>query len=175
MASQLPPHPLITKTTTHAGEPSYHTTATATGHSDEHVAYDIGFASIILLFIIILIYTCFMCNRWKHSRSPPPPTTDSDSDSDFHSIILSSSLQDDILSNFPTFVYSETAVKPRKLDTDDNLIHDSGCPICLADYESVDVLRVLPECGHLFHIRCIDTWLEVNLICPVCRKSPLPA
>jgi len=47
------------------------------------------------------------------------------------------------------------------------------CVICLAEYEEGDVLRVLPHCGHDFHMACIDLWLEQNSTCPVCRVSLL--
>ena len=29
------------------------------------------------------------------------------------------------------------------------------------------------DCGHLFHVPCIEQWLENNRICPFCRVSPL--
>lgn len=35
------------------------------------------------------------------------------------------------------------------------------------------MLRVLPYCGHNFHMACIDLWLEQNSTCPVCRISLL--
>jgi hypothetical protein len=35
------------------------------------------------------------------------------------------------------------------------------------------VLRILPYCGHDFHMACIDLWLEQNSTCPVCRISLL--
>ena len=33
----------------------------------------------------------------------------------------------------------------------------------------MEVLRKLPLCGHVFHIRCVDSWLEKQVTCPVCR------
>ncbi|GFS05597.1 RING finger protein 44 [Elysia marginata] len=35
------------------------------------------------------------------------------------------------------------------------------CHICLSDYESGDLKRLLP-CGHDFHKDCVDTWLKVS-------------
>ncbi|KAM0996002.1 hypothetical protein ACFX13_006115 [Malus domestica] len=36
------------------------------------------------------------------------------------------------------------------------------------------VLRLLPDCRHLFHLKCVDLWLRLNPTCPVCRTSPIP-
>lgn len=48
------------------------------------------------------------------------------------------------------------------------------CAICLFKFEPHDQLRLLPLCCHAFHAHCIDTWLESNLTCPLCR-SPISA
>ncbi|KAI4339297.1 hypothetical protein MLD38_024257 [Melastoma candidum] len=49
------------------------------------------------------------------------------------------------------------------------------CPICLERPEEDDLLKGLPDCGHLFHEKCVDPWLELHPTCPVCRRlSPLP-
>lgn len=44
------------------------------------------------------------------------------------------------------------------------------CHICLSDYESGDLKRVLP-CSHNFHKECVDTWLKMNATCPLCRSE----
>ncbi|GFQ04158.1 RING-H2 finger protein atl8, partial [Phtheirospermum japonicum] len=33
----------------------------------------------------------------------------------------------------------------------------SGYAICLAEFTAGDEIRVLPQCGHSFHVGCIDT------------------
>eukprot|EP00245_Coleochaete_scutata_P002608 TRINITY_DN1351_c0_g1_i1.p1 TRINITY_DN1351_c0_g1~~TRINITY_DN1351_c0_g1_i1.p1 ORF type:complete len:266 (+),score=40.29 TRINITY_DN1351_c0_g1_i1:526-1323(+) len=48
------------------------------------------------------------------------------------------------------------------------------CVICLADFESKDTLRQLPECCHAFHVDCIDQWFDKHTTCPICRMSLLP-
>ncbi|KAK1327091.1 RING-H2 finger protein ATL44 [Acorus calamus] len=37
-----------------------------------------------------------------------------------------------------------------------------GCAICLADFEegNEEKVRVLPRCGHGFHVGCVDRWLH---------------
>ena len=49
---------------------------------------------------------------------------------------------------------------------------DEKCTICLDKYKNKDIKRIL-KCNHGFHQGCIDTWLENNTNCPVCRTSVL--
>uniref|UniRef100_A0A5B7C3U5 RING-type E3 ubiquitin transferase n=1 Tax=Davidia involucrata TaxID=16924 RepID=A0A5B7C3U5_DAVIN len=44
------------------------------------------------------------------------------------------------------------------------------CAICLAEYADGEEIRVLPQCGHGFHVLCIDTWLCSHSSCPSCRQ-----
>ncbi|KAK8971043.1 RING-H2 finger protein ATL44 [Platanthera guangdongensis] len=43
------------------------------------------------------------------------------------------------------------------------------CPICLTELTEGDKMRVLPACGHRFHVGCVDTWLVSHRSCPTCR------
>ncbi|KAH6817129.1 hypothetical protein C2S51_000732 [Perilla frutescens var. frutescens] len=45
------------------------------------------------------------------------------------------------------------------------------CAVCLAKFEDVEILRLLPKCKHAFHIDCIDQWLEKHSTCPLCRRK----
>ncbi|KAF7105240.1 hypothetical protein CFC21_106072 [Triticum aestivum] len=45
----------------------------------------------------------------------------------------------------------------------------SECAICLADFTEGEGLRVLPRCGHHFHVGCVDAWLRTCATCPSCR------
>ncbi|XP_004501279.1 E3 ubiquitin-protein ligase At1g63170-like isoform X2 [Cicer arietinum] len=47
---------------------------------------------------------------------------------------------------------------------------DAVCCICIANYENNDDLRELP-CSHLFHKECVDTWLKINALCPLCKSE----
>lgn len=44
------------------------------------------------------------------------------------------------------------------------------CAICLSEYVDGEEIRVLPQCGHRFHVSCVDTWLGSHSSCPSCRQ-----
>ncbi|KAK9078697.1 hypothetical protein SSX86_002754 [Deinandra increscens subsp. villosa] len=148
--------------TTATGD-SYTTTDDPTGNPvGGGVTYVLGLTFAIILLLLTLSYASYKCNRRIRSSSPP-------NGGDDHRRMTSSStggVDDHVINTFPAFVYSEVMVT--------NKGTGSGCSICLADYKPADVIRLLPECGHLFHSSCIDTWLKVRPTCPVCRNSPSP-
>uniref|UniRef100_A0A2P2JR71 RING-type E3 ubiquitin transferase n=1 Tax=Rhizophora mucronata TaxID=61149 RepID=A0A2P2JR71_RHIMU len=51
---------------------------------------------------------------------------------------------------------------------------DAECCICLSAYEDGTEIRELP-CHHHFHCMCIDKWLYINAICPLCKLNILKA
>ncbi|KAG6519589.1 hypothetical protein ZIOFF_023083 [Zingiber officinale] len=59
----------------------------------------------------------------------------------------------------PLFLYAEILGSKDPFD----------CAVCLAEFAPEDKLRLLPACGHAFHLACIDTWLLSNSSCPLCR------
>lgn len=47
------------------------------------------------------------------------------------------------------------------------------CTVCLDEFEKMDKVRWLTGCRHVFHLRCIDRWIDSgHLTCPICR-APL--
>ncbi|CAK9183900.1 unnamed protein product, partial [Ilex paraguariensis] len=92
---------------------------------------------------------------------------DTSSTSDDDSIIIQQGLDEATILTYPKLLYSEAKLHKGFADT-------SGCSICLADYVDANMLRQLPDCGHLFHPACIDPWLRLHPTCPICRNSPVP-
>ncbi|XP_017696052.2 RING-H2 finger protein ATL52-like [Phoenix dactylifera] len=45
----------------------------------------------------------------------------------------------------------------------------SDCSVCLGEFQDGELVRLLPKCGHAFHVPCIDTWLRAHVNCPLCR------
>ncbi|CAN6216677.1 unnamed protein product [Urochloa humidicola] len=51
---------------------------------------------------------------------------------------------------------------------------EASCSVCLGPFETGETVRLLPVCLHLFHVECIDLWLDMHSTCPVCRSSTDP-
>ncbi|KAL7231177.1 hypothetical protein ACSBR2_009447 [Camellia fascicularis] len=69
-------------------------------------------------------------------------------------------LKKKILQSLPRLTYDSSAANSKL----------GECPICLAEYADGDEIRLLPQCGHGFHVACIDTWLGSHSSCPSCRQ-----
>ncbi|CAD6211466.1 unnamed protein product [Miscanthus lutarioriparius] len=58
----------------------------------------------------------------------------------------------------------------------------ADCAVCIAEVGPGEAARVLPRCGHAFHVECVDMWLRSHSTCPLCRcavaeddDKPVPA
>ncbi|KZV40839.1 hypothetical protein F511_29191 [Dorcoceras hygrometricum] len=71
-------------------------------------------------------------------------------------------LKKKVLKSLPKLTYGEENEYAGKLADD--------CAICLAEFATGEEIRVLPQCGHGFHVGCIDMWLESHSSCPSCRQ-----
>nr|XP_016437944.1 PREDICTED: RING-H2 finger protein ATL67-like [Nicotiana tabacum] len=69
-----------------------------------------------------------------------------------------------VINSYPKLVYSKR----------NGSGNDVVCTICLCEYKDSEMLRMLPDCKHYFHVMCVDAWLKLNASCPVCWNSPLP-
>lgn len=67
-----------------------------------------------------------------------------------------------VIAYFPTIRFNENMLPSRQ---------DAMCAVCLGEYKEDELLRCLPQCGHNFHVNCIDAWLQQHATCPVCRMS----
>ncbi|CAN4105444.1 unnamed protein product [Withania somnifera] len=64
---------------------------------------------------------------------------------------------------------------PKIVITKGSKLDDSGesvsCSVCLQDFQLGETVRSLPQCHHMFHLPCIDTWLLRHGSCPMCRRD----
>ena len=127
--------------------------------------YAVGFTLFIgtILFVFLMIAICFHVQRtsdYQHQQSTG--TVPVHSINNFHPGIDEATLR-----QYPKLLYAEAKLHQGNSTS-------SCCSICLADYNDTDVLRLLPDCSHIFHLKCVDSWLHLHATCPVCRNSPLP-
>ena len=48
---------------------------------------------------------------------------------------------------------------------------EDSCCICRENFQDTDIVRKINSCGHVFHLNCLDTWLERHTTCPMCRQD----
>lgn len=70
-------------------------------------------------------------------------------------------LKKKVLKSLPKVAYSEEQHAGKFAE---------DCAICLSEFAIGEEIRVLPQCGHGFHVSCIDTWLGSHSSCPSCRQ-----
>ncbi|KHN31940.1 RING-H2 finger protein ATL51 [Glycine soja] len=46
---------------------------------------------------------------------------------------------------------------------------EEECCICLSLFRGNEKLKVLIECEHVFHSKCLGMWLSAHPSCPLCR------
>lgn len=130
--------------------------------------YGIGVSIGILLLITTITLASYFCTRTDpRTMAPATQRTLPQHPIETHDYVVDVGLDEATILSYPKLLYSEAKLKK----TDSTA---TCCSICLADYKSTDMLRLLPDCGHLFHLKCVDPWLRLNPTCPVCRTSPLP-
>ncbi|XP_048426467.1 RING-H2 finger protein ATL70-like [Pyrus x bretschneideri] len=131
--------------------------------------YAIGVSVGILFLITTITLASYFCTGTHQPAVPPrlriaqdtldPPVS--------QNFVVDIGLDDNTIESYQKMLYSEA-----KLQKKDST--SSCCSICLADYKGNDTLRLLPDCRHVFHLKCVDPWLRLHPTCPVCRTSPLP-
>jgi hypothetical protein len=111
---------------------------------------------------MLTMVCCFCC--WMRCKTDDPdearPITNNMGMS-LHTTERGASLAN--IQKFPKFHYTDDHVHIMK-----EIGQSETCTICLGDYEEAEQLRLLP-CGHCFHAECVDAWLQINRICPMCK------
>lgn len=135
------------------------------------LGYVIAIALGVLVVLSTLILVSYLCCRRRHAPAAASGSTvvlpriifvaeEDEEDSTLESGVVG--LDPAVINSYPKFPYARDGGG------------DATCAICLCEYREGEMMRMLPDCRHVFHLGCIDAWLKLNASCPVCRSSPLP-
>ncbi|KAL5709052.1 RING-type E3 ubiquitin transferase [Ranunculus cassubicifolius] len=139
-------------------------TITSAGFLPEKVnglGYFIGISVGLFFLIATIALASIFCKnalQTPHSSHHQRPIN--------QSLAVDIGLDETTIQSYPTLIYSKATLDNKEKTS-------SCCSICLSDYENTDMLRQLPDCGHLFHMKCVDPWLHLHPTCPVCRNTPI--
>ncbi|KAK3161976.1 hypothetical protein QOZ80_1BG0083760 [Eleusine coracana subsp. coracana] len=137
-----------------------HSASSGLGHNARLIGTAVAaFVSVLGLALFLHLYICHVRRRTRRrlaeaaaaaalpTTAPPPK----------------GGLEAAAIAALPTAVYGD------KDEAD-----AAECSICLGAVEEGETVRVLPACGHVFHVPCVDTWLTSSSSCPVCRAGVEP-
>ncbi|KAL6569565.1 hypothetical protein OROMI_014079 [Orobanche minor] len=177
--STTPPPPIAATDTTSAAKSfsfSQNLSSIGLGYA---IAIALGF---LVLFSTILLASYICCRSIaarRRRRQPGNQNPDlsgensvylpriifvaEDDESDAQNAVVG--LDQAVINSYPKFVFTKRNGREA---------NDAVCSICLCEYREPEMLRMLPDCRHCFHVMCVDAWLKLNASCPVCRSSPLP-
>ncbi|XP_002437102.2 E3 ubiquitin-protein ligase ATL4 [Sorghum bicolor] len=63
-------------------------------------------------------------------------------------------------SDLPSFAYSRSV--RHNVTSGGSEEGAATCSVCLAAFQVGETVRLLPVCLHLYHVECIDPWLDVH-------------
>ncbi|KAM3375829.1 RING-H2 finger protein ATL16 [Capsicum galapagoense] len=78
-------------------------------------------------------------------------------------------LDESVIRSIPIFQYKKREGKDAVFG--EKTRSSCECAVCLNDFQDNEKLRIIPSCAHIFHIDCIDVWLQKNANCPLCRTN----
>ncbi|KAF5818589.1 putative transcription factor C2H2 family [Helianthus annuus] len=133
-----------------------------------HPTMAILFAFLLTAFLSTCLFFFYLC-RYTNRQLALAATTGHSGDQRTAMALATAprGLDPAVIATFTSFTYS--TVKDIKIGQ-----HVLECAVCLNEFGDHEVLRLLPECNHVFHRDCIDEWLASHVTCPVCRASLVP-
>ncbi|KAJ1689141.1 hypothetical protein LUZ63_013296 [Rhynchospora breviuscula] len=153
--------------------PSTSTSATITVSSDDTYTPDLVIVVAVLVCAVVFTFVLAVITAFKNRRTSTLTSTDNPPilatlqqiqiEIELSPLLpVKCGLKKSALKALPKMVYEKAA---------DGVEKQAECAICLVEFEEGDEIRKLPQCGHEFHIGCVDKWLRAQPSCPTCRRE----
>ncbi|XP_015078822.1 RING-H2 finger protein ATL16-like [Solanum pennellii] len=148
--------------------------------SSSHAGFPIVVIAIIgivvtgLLLVSYYIFVIKCCLNWhridllrrfsfSRRQSVVEPSTV------YSPVLENRGLEESVIQSIPIFQYKKGEGKDAIIE--ERRRSSCECAVCLNDFQHNEKLRIIPSCAHIFHIDCIDVWLQKNATCPLCRTN----
>lgn len=147
-------------------QPNDLTRDTAAGDAAVRISSEVMVTAIVFLFMVIVFVFLLYLYARRNLRHPGGLRRSR------HRLVFAAAdfeptarrgLDASVLRSLPVTVY-------RAEDFEEGI----ECAVCLCEISDGEQARLLPKCGHGFHLGCIDMWFESHSTCPLCR-SPITA
>ncbi|KAF9597956.1 hypothetical protein IFM89_023357 [Coptis chinensis] len=119
----------------------------------------ISMVGIVSTALAILLYNIILtkyCVRRQGTMSRPAQQS-----------VMGVGVDEKVLDSIPILAYKAEEGGLFRVD-------QTECAVCLGEFNEGEVVRLLPNCRHAFHVKCIDEWFFSHSSCPTCR-SPIVA
>ncbi|KAJ8534559.1 hypothetical protein K7X08_016287 [Anisodus acutangulus] len=128
------------------------------------IAALISMSIVVFVATILRMYIRYLIRRRQAQGRATPSITRISRISNVTSVLSQveppkNGLDPSVITSLPIFLY-------KKSDQ-----HDIECSICLCIIEDGELVRILPNCKHNFHVECIDKWFNFHSTCPICRTE----
>ncbi|CAL5038858.1 unnamed protein product [Urochloa decumbens] len=161
-----------------------------------------GVAISVGVFLLVLTFVCSLCQGYRNSRANAaseaaaataaaafaahaarrralsPPVAWDDNENDEQRLRSRSASNDgrprrvSPAAGLPSFTYNRSV--RHNVTGGGGGEEAASCSVCLGAFQTGETVRLLPVCLHLYHVECIDPWLDAHSTCPICRSGTDP-
>ncbi|KAI8558518.1 hypothetical protein RHMOL_Rhmol04G0100600 [Rhododendron molle] len=129
----------------------------------------VSLSLVVVIVTILHIYARFVLRRQARRRATMQQLRLAVSLAQAATEPPTSGLNPAVIASLPIFAFKKTGHSD---DTSGG--GTTECSVCLSFLEDGEMVRILPNCKHTFHVDCVDKWLTSQSTCPICRTEAEP-